>query len=62
MRLAGNRVLLVNADVLVEVNPTTLATTVLEDNLDAEVWGWPPLDVDRTGRAWLIRGRELVHT
>lgn len=62
MRLAGNRVLLVNAEVLVDVNPTTLATTVLEGNLDAEVWGWPPLDVDRTGRAWLIRGRELVHT
>ena len=62
MRLAGGRVLLVNADVLVEVSPTTLATTVREGNLDAEVWGWPPLDVDRNGRAWLIRGRELVHT
>ena len=58
----GDALFLATPDQLLRVDPTTLDTTVAAAPLDSQVWGWPPLSVDGDGRAWLISGRDLVHT
>lgn len=62
LAVTTDRVLLATADALLRIDPVTLGTTVEQDNLDAQVWGWPPLAVGPLGRAWLVAGRDLVRT
>lgn len=57
---AGNRLVWATGAQLLRVTPSTLATTVLADDVDAEVWNWPSLAADPLGRIWTFRGRDLV--
>lgn len=48
------------ADELIEIDPTTYATTVVLDDLGSMVWGWPKLGADENGDLYVIRGTDLV--
>ncbi|MGI9017724.1 MAG: hypothetical protein ACR2HR_11590 [Euzebya sp.] len=61
LRARGSNVLLATGDSLLRINPTTRVATPLETNLAGQHWNWPPMDTDPSGRAWLMRGRDLVH-
>lgn len=62
LRRTGSRALLATGDRLLRIDPVDRSATTVESGLDGQFWNWPPMDVDPAGRAWLLRGRDLVHT
>jgi hypothetical protein len=62
LRRVGDHLLLATGDALLRLDPVTRTATTVQRGLGGEFWGWAPMDVDPSGRAWLLAGRDLAHT
>lgn len=62
LRRAEDMLLLATGTDLLRLNLATRTATTIASGLDGQYWNWPSMDVDPTGRAWLMQGRDLAHT
>ncbi len=60
MRRAGRDVLLATGDAVLRIDVTSFRVDKVASGLDGQYWNWPPMDVDRSGAAWTMKGRSLA--